>query len=60
MKDPIVAEVRKHRLEHTQEFGGDLALICEDFREKEAKYADRLVQPQPKKIFPKPTTPTKK
>ena len=27
MKDPIVEEVRKHRIEHTQKFGGDLLRI---------------------------------
>ena len=31
MSDPIVDEVRRHRMEHTREFGGDLKLICEDF-----------------------------
>jgi len=29
MKDPIVAEVRKHRMEHTKRFHGDLTAICE-------------------------------
>ena len=32
MRDPIVEEVRKHRMEHTQEFGGDLAAICKNLR----------------------------
>ena len=32
MIDPIVAEVRRFRLEHTRKFGGDLKLICEDLR----------------------------
>jgi hypothetical protein len=32
MKDPIVEEVRKHRMEHTKKFGGDLKAICEDLR----------------------------
>lgn len=30
MKDPIVEEVRKHRMEHTRKFGGDLTAICAD------------------------------
>ncbi len=32
MKDPIVEEVRAHRMEHTLRFGGDMAKICEDLR----------------------------
>jgi hypothetical protein len=32
MKDPIVEEVRRHRMEHTRKFKGDLAAICEDLR----------------------------
>ena len=28
MKDPIVEEVRKHRMEHTRKFKGNLAAIC--------------------------------
>lgn len=30
MKDPIVEEVRRHRMEHTRKFGGDLKAIFED------------------------------
>ena len=32
MNDPIVEEVRNHRMEHTRRFGGNLALIFEDLR----------------------------
>ena len=32
MMDPIVQEVRKHRLEHTRRFKGDLKAICADLR----------------------------
>ena len=32
MKDPIVEEVRKHRMEHTRKFRGDLSAICADLR----------------------------
>jgi hypothetical protein len=52
MKDPIVAEVRQHRMEHTQQFHGDLHLICEDLRKIEATLGDRLVAPQPKRLPP--------
>jgi hypothetical protein len=52
MKDPIVAEVRQHRMEHTKRFHSDLALICEDLRKLEATLGDRLVDPQPKRRRP--------
>lgn len=40
MKDPIVEEVRKHRLAHTRKFGANLAAICADLRriQKESGY----------------------
>ena len=50
MKDPIVAEVRQHRMEHTNRFHGDLALICEDLRKREAALGDRLVSLQPTRL----------
>ncbi|MBU4270953.1 MAG: hypothetical protein KKE86_05110 [Planctomycetes bacterium] len=58
MKDPIVAEVRKHRMEHAKRFNFDLALICEDLRKLESELGDRLVRPQPKRMRPTsgPTT----
>jgi hypothetical protein len=52
MKDPIVAEVRKYRMEHTKRFNSDLALICEDLRKLEAGLGDRLVSPQPRRLPP--------
>jgi len=58
MKDPIVAEVRQHRMEHTKRFHADLALICEDLRKREAGLGDRLVSPQPKRILPNASSKT--
>jgi hypothetical protein len=52
MKDPIVAEVRQHRMEHTKQFHSDLTLICEDLRKLEVGLGDRLVSPQPKRLRP--------
>jgi hypothetical protein len=52
VKDPIVAEVRQRRMEHTQRFHSDLALICADLRKLEAGLGDRLVSPQPKRLRP--------
>lgn len=54
MKDPYVAEVRKHRMEHTRAFGSDLSRICEDLRRIEGTVQDRLVTPKPKRIAPTP------
>ncbi len=50
MKDPIVEEVRKHRMEHTQQFGSDLHRICEDLREFESTLGKRAVTLEPKKL----------
>jgi hypothetical protein len=52
MKDPIVAEVRKYRMEHTKRFNSDLALICEDLRKLETGLGDRLVSPRPNRLRP--------
>lgn len=52
MKDPIVAEVRKHRMEHTLRFGGDLHKICEDLRKFEATLGDRVVKLASRKTQP--------
>ena len=32
MRDPIVEEVRKYRMEHAQKFNLDLTAICDDLR----------------------------
>ncbi len=52
MKDPIVDEVRKHRIEHTRQFDSDLHRICEDLRRFESTLGDRVVTLKPKRIQP--------
>lgn len=52
MKDPYVAEVRKHRMEHTQRFGSDLHRFCENVREFEASLGTRVVTLRAKKRRP--------
>ena len=52
MKDPIVAEVRKHRAEHTRRFNGDLHLICEDLRKFEQTLGDRVMRTAPRRLEP--------
>lgn len=47
MKDPIVEEVRKHRLEHTRKFGGDLAAICADLRRIQKRSGHEVVRLAP-------------
>ena len=54
MKDPIVAEVRKYRAEHTRRFNGDLHLICEDLRKFERTLGDRVIQTAPRRLQPIP------
>jgi hypothetical protein len=49
MKDPIVEEVRKHRMEHTRQFDSNLHLICEDLRKFESTLGERVVTLEPKK-----------
>ncbi|HUT55810.1 MAG TPA: hypothetical protein VM658_20635 [bacterium] len=47
MNDPIVAEVRKHRMEHTRKFNGDLAAICEDLRKVQQNSGHKIVRLRP-------------
>lgn len=50
MYDPFVEEVRKNRMEHTEEFNCDLHLICEDMRAFESSLGDRVVFLEAQKI----------
>lgn len=52
MKDPIVEEVRKHRMEHTQKFGGGLAAICADLRSIQSASGFRVVRLPARKVEP--------
>jgi hypothetical protein len=53
MNDPIVEEVRRHRMEHTRKFGGDLKLIYEDLRRIQRDSGCRFVRRPPKLLAPK-------
>ena len=55
MKDPIVEEVRKHRMEHTRKFGGDLKAICADLRAIQKASGHEVVRLPPKKVHPTKT-----
>ncbi len=58
MKDPFVAEVRKHRMAHTRKFGSNLRRICEDLRAFESTLGERLVKVAARRS--KPTKTSKK
>jgi len=53
MKDPIVEEVRKYRMEHTRRFGGDLTAICNDLRTTQVASGHKVVRLAHRK--PEPT-----
>ncbi len=50
MKNPLVDEIRKNRLLHTQKFGGDLAAICADLRSIQTTSGHTVVKLHPKKL----------
>ena len=52
MKDPIVEEVRKQRMEHTLKFKGDLSAICADLREVKIASGPKVVRLAPRKLEP--------
>ncbi len=52
MKDPIVEEVRRARMEHTRECNSDLALILEDVRAIQARCGHKVVRLPAKKLTP--------
>jgi len=48
MNDPIVEEVRRHRMEHTRQCNGDLKHIYEDLRRIQRESGCRVVRRSPK------------
>jgi len=50
MRDPIVEEVRKHRMEHTRQFRGDLSAICADLRCVQSASGHKVVRLAPRKL----------
>ena len=53
MKDPIVEEVRKHRMEHTLKFQGDLFAICADLRSIQIASGYKVIRLTPRESAPK-------
>jgi hypothetical protein len=52
MSDPIVEEVRKHRMEHTAKFRGNLSEICADLRRVQVASGHQVVRLAPRKLKP--------
>ena len=53
MRDPIVEEVRKHRMEHTRKFRGDLSAICADLRCIQISSGHEVVRLASRKLEPR-------
>ena len=51
IEDPIVAEVRRHRREHTLAHGSDLNRIVADLRKRERESERPLLNPGPKLLL---------
>ena len=49
MKDPIVEEVRRFRMAHTNRFNGDLDAICEDLKEIAKRSCHAVVRLPPRR-----------
>ena len=52
MKDPIVEEVRRIRMEHTRQFNGDLDAIFADLRAVQGRCGHKVVRLAPNRIQP--------
>jgi hypothetical protein len=52
MRDPIVEEVRKYRMEHTRKHRGDLTAICADLRSVQNTSGHEVVRLPPKRLEP--------
>jgi hypothetical protein len=56
MRDPIVEEVRKYRMEHTRKFRGDLTAICADLRAIQDASGQEVVRLTPRRLEPTKTS----
>ena len=52
MRDPIVDEVRRFRMEHTRKFRSDLDLICADIRKIQVRCGHKIVRHPAKRVQP--------
>jgi len=44
MNDPIVDEVRRWRMEHTRQFGGDLDRICKELQRLQQEAGGNVIR----------------
>ena len=56
MTDPIVEEVRRHRMEHTRKFDGELRRICEDLRRIQQTCGCKIIRRPPRLLTGKDNT----
>lgn len=52
MMDPIVEEVRRHRMEHTRKHANNLSEIIADLREVQERSGHKIVRLPPRRIEP--------
>lgn len=52
-EDPIVAEIRRYRIEHAAKYGHDLKRIHETLKEYESKSGREVVYRKPRLLLPK-------
>lgn len=52
-EDPIVAEIRRFRMEHTEKYGHDLKRIYEALQDFESKSGREVVYRKPRTSLPK-------
>ena len=49
MNDPIVEDVRKQRMKHTQKFKGNMSAICEDLQKIQKSSGHKVIRLEPRK-----------
>ena len=55
-EDPIIAEIRRFRAEHAEQYGHDLKRICKALRELEATSGRKVVHRKPRALIPNTTS----
>ena len=55
-EDPIIAEIRRFRAEHAEQYGRDLNRICKALREFEATSGRKVVHRKPRVLIPNTTS----
>ena len=53
MKDPIVEEVRRYRMEHTRKFNFDLTAICDDLKLIQQSSGHKVIRLPARRLQPR-------